>query len=117
MSPGNWPAPTRPASFPGAAAPAGPAPAAGVLRTARRLVEVVSEQLGPGRVAQLRHRVGLDLADPLAGDAVDLADLVQRLGLSVGQPEPHRHDAGLALGERAEDRLQLLLQQDEADRL
>ena len=34
-----------------------------------------------------------------------------------GQPEPHRHDAGLALGQGAEHLVQLLLQQGEADRL
>src|SRR3712207_1415828 len=46
-------------------------------------VEVVAEHLGARRVAQLRHRLGLDLTDPLAGHAVDLADLVQGLGLAV----------------------------------
>ena len=50
------------------------------------------------------------------GDPVDLADLTEGLGLPVGQPEPHGH-AGLALGQRAEDGVQLLLQQREADRL
>jgi hypothetical protein len=68
-------------------------------------------------VAQLRHDLGFDLPYPLPGDPVPLADLVQRLGLTVGQPEPHRDHAGLTFGERAEDGLQLLLQQDETDRL
>jgi hypothetical protein len=50
------------------------------------------------RVPEPGHYLRLDLPDALAGDAVDLADLVQRLGLAVGQPEPHRDHAGLALG-------------------
>ena len=70
-----------------------------------------------GWVAQLGHRLGLDLADPLAGHAVDLADLVERLGLAVGEAEAHRDHAGLALGEGVEHRVQLLLQQGEADRV
>jgi transposase InsO family protein len=44
------------------------------------LVEVVAQCLRAGRVAQLGHRFGLDLADSLAGHAVDLADLVQGAG-------------------------------------
>src|ERR1700735_4903506 len=63
-----------------------------------RLVQVVAEDLGPGRVAQLEHRLRLDLPDPLPGDPVDLADLVQRLRLAVGQAEPHRDHPRLALG-------------------
>src|SRR5258708_24017835 len=81
------------------------------------LVQVVPQDLGPRRVPELRHRLGLDLPDPLAGDAVDLADLVQRLRLAVGQAEAHRDHAGLALGERVEHRVQLLLEQRERDRV
>src|SRR5262249_50687531 len=73
-----------------------------------RLVEVVPQHLGARRVAQLRHGLGLDLADPLAGDAVDLADLVEGLGLAVREAEPHGHHAGLALGEGVQHRVQLL---------
>src|SRR5690242_5399218 len=42
-----------------------------------RSVEEVSEELGPGRVAQLVHGLGLDLADPLPGDPVQRADLIK----------------------------------------
>src|SRR5690606_37685185 len=63
-------------------------------------VEVVAQDLRAARVAQLGHGLGLDLADPLARHAVDLADLVERLGLAVGEAEAHRHHARLALGER-----------------
>jgi hypothetical protein len=38
-------------------------------------------------VAEFGHGLGLDLADPLPGHPVHLADLIQRLGLPVGQPE------------------------------
>src|SRR5262245_3691357 len=47
-------------------------------------VQVVPQHLGPGRVAELRHRLGLDLPDPLPGNAVDLADLVEGLRLAIG---------------------------------
>src|SRR6266699_7306577 len=80
-------------------------------------VEVVAEHLRAGRMAQLGHRLRLDLPDPLPGDAVDLADLVERLRLTVRQAEPHRDDPRFALGERVEHRVQLLLEQGEADGL
>src|SRR5689334_9503774 len=86
-------------------------------RYAGWLVQVVAEDLGAGGVAELGHGLGLDLADALAGDAVDFADLVQRLGLPVGQPEPHRDHPRLPLRQRVQHRVQLLLQQREADRL
>src|SRR5215831_2952150 len=79
-------------------------------RPSVRLVEVVPQHLGARRVAELRHGLRLDLPDPLAGHAVHLADLIQRLGLAIGQPEPHPDHARLTLGQRAEHRLELLLQ-------
>src|SRR5689334_21758159 len=87
------------------------------LLEAERSVQVVAQDLAATRVAQLAHRLGLDLPDPLAGHAVDLADLVERLRLAVGEAEPHRHHARLPLGERVEHRVQLLLEQREADRV
>src|SRR5690606_39672035 len=80
-------------------------------------VEVVAQDLRAARVAELRHGLGLDLPDALTRHAVDLADLVERLGLAVGEPEAHRHDARLALRERVEDLVQLLLQEREAHRV
>ena len=40
------------------------------------LVQVVPQDLRPRGVAQLGHGLGFDLADPLTGDSVDLADFV-----------------------------------------
>src|SRR5690606_41914811 len=40
-------------------------------------VEEAAELLGARRVAQLAQRLGLDLADPLAGDVELLADLFE----------------------------------------
>ncbi|MDT7547951.1 MAG: hypothetical protein QOE84_345 [Actinomycetota bacterium] len=40
------------------------------------LGEVVAKRLGTRGVAQLGHRLGLDLPDPLSADPVDVADLV-----------------------------------------
>ena len=91
--------------------------ASGAGRPPVRSVEVVPEELGAGRVAQLRHGLGFDLPDALPGDPVDLPDLVEGFGLPVGEAEPHGHHPGLALREGAEDRVELLLQQGEAGRL
>jgi hypothetical protein len=54
-------------------------------------VEVVAQQLGPGRVAQFGDGSGLDLADPLVGNAVRLADMVE--GLGWPSVRPYRIDA------------------------
>src|SRR3954454_20049753 len=77
------------------------------------LLEVVAELLRPRGVAQLRERLGLDLADPLAGEAELLADLVERARLAVGETEAQRDDRGLALGQRLEDAVELALEQAE----
>ena len=60
-----------------------------------------------------RHRLRLDLPDPLTGDAVDLPDVVERSRLPITQAVTQAHDTGFALAERVEYRPQLLLQQDE----
>src|SRR5690606_39425377 len=60
-------------------------------------VEIVAQDLGTRRVAQLGHRLGLDLPDPFPGHPVDLPDLVQGARLAVGPPEAQPHHARLAL--------------------
>src|SRR5438270_203928 len=76
--------PRRSRTRPTACPPAKPKPPAAELRAwleiagrqaGTRLIQVVAEHLGTGWVAQLRHGLGLDLADPLPGHPVDLADL------------------------------------------
>src|SRR5690242_19045009 len=68
-------------------------------------------------MTEFAHRLGLDLANPLSGDAIDLADLVQRLGLTVGEAEPHRYDARLPLAQGVQDGMELLLQERERHRV
>src|SRR6187431_3194356 len=62
-------------------------------------------------MAQLAQRLGLDLADPLAGDVELLADLFEGPGTPVLQAEPELQDASLAAGQRVQDRLDLLLEE------
>src|SRR5215208_5557790 len=64
--------------------------------TAGCSVQIVPQYLRPRWVPQLAHGLGLDLTDPLPSYPVDLADLIKRLRLTVGQSEPHRDDSSLA---------------------
>ena len=64
---------------------------------------------------ELRHRLGLDLTDPLAGHAERVADLVEGLRLPVAEAEAHADHAGLPLAQGVEQALKLLLQHREAD--
>jgi hypothetical protein len=38
-------------------------------------------------VAQLGHRPGFDLSDAFSGDAMDVADFIERAWSAVGEPE------------------------------
>src|SRR5437879_13405346 len=67
------------------------------------LLQVVAELLRARRVAQLAQRLGLDLADALAGDPEPLAHLFQRALAAVDQPEAQLQHAPLARRERVED--------------
>src|SRR6516164_10176357 len=53
---------------------------------ARRLVEVLAQQQGAAGVTELGQGLGLDLPDPLPGDAEFLADLLQGPRVPVGKP-------------------------------
>ena len=64
-------------------------------------------------MTELRHGLGLDLADSFAGHAVDLADFVEGLGLAVGHAEAHCDHAGFTLGEGVEHGVELFLQKGE----
>src|SRR5262249_45031111 len=54
------------------------------------------------RVAQLRHRPGLDLADPLTREVEVLPHLLERPRLAPVEAEAQREDLTLALVERRE---------------
>ncbi len=62
-------------------------------------------------MTQLAQCLGLDLADPLAGDVELLANLLQRAGSAVLQPEPELQHAPLTTGQRVQHRLHLLLEE------
>ena len=63
----------------------------------RALVEEVAQALRLAVALQLGHRLGLDLADALAGEAELLADLLQRARLPVLEAEAQLDDLALAL--------------------
>src|SRR5215471_4265474 len=94
--------PARPASAPMPGTEASPLSA-----------QVAPQQLGPAGMAQLRQRLGLDLPDPLPGDAELPAHLLQGPGVTVGQPEPQLDDLLLPAGQGVQDLLELILQHDE----
>src|SRR5881275_1933608 len=68
-------------------------------------------------MAQLRQRLRLDLPDALTRHTELLTDLLQRARMPVRQTEPQLDDALLPLGQRVQDRVELLLQQDERRRV
>src|SRR5438270_11332231 len=81
--------------------------------TERLFVEVVAQLLRARGMTQLRQRLRLDLPDPLSGDAELLADFFQRSGMSIGEAEAQLDDALLPVRKGVQDRVELLLQQDE----
>src|SRR5262249_8788343 len=83
--------------------------------TASRLLESDREEVARagvgGRVAQLRHRAGFDLADALAREVEELADLFEGPGLATVESEAQRQDLALTFVERSEQLLDLVGQQ------
>ena len=76
-----------------------------------RLFQIVTELLRPGGVPELREGLRLDLPDPLSSEVELAADLLQRPGVAVQQPEPELDDLLLSLRKRVKDRLELLLEE------
>ena len=68
-------------------------------------------------MTKLGKGLRLDLADPLPGHAELPPHFFQRPGMSVDQSEAKLDHLLLAFGQRVQDRLQLLLQEDEAGRV
>src|ERR1051325_4148960 len=67
------------------------------------------------RAPELRQRARLDLADPLARDAEMLAGLLERAGDAVVETVADAQDLLLALRERAEQAVELLVLELELD--
>ncbi len=63
-------------------------------------VEEAFELAGADRVLELADGLGLDLADALAGDFEDLADLFERVGVAVADAVAELDDLALAVGQR-----------------
>src|SRR5580704_3268853 len=59
---------------------------------------------------QLADRLGFDLADPLAGDFEDAAHLFQGVGVAVSEAVTQFDDFPLAISERLEDNVDLVLE-------
>lgn len=64
-------------------------------------------------VPEPAHRLLLDLSDALARHPVDLANFIERFALAIDEAEAHFYHACLALTERVEHIMQLLLQKRE----
>ena len=91
------------------ARPSGTGPPSGSIR---RLDGEQVPGAGVGRgVAQLRHRPGLDLADPLTGQVEVLADLFERAGLAPVEAEAQLEDLLLTGVERRQQAADLVGQQ------
>ena len=63
------------------------------------LLQVVLQLAAAGWVAELAQRLGLDLADPLAGDVELLAHFLERSGTPVLETEPELQHPPLASGQ------------------
>src|SRR5437660_12144751 len=66
---------------------------------------------------ELAQRLGLDLADALAGDGEVLADLLERVLAAVGEPEPEAQHLLLARRQRVQHPVGLLAEGQSDDRL
>src|SRR5215212_5795714 len=79
-------------------------------RTAN-LFEVILELAAAGGVAELAERLGLDLADPFAGDVELLADFLEGPRAPVLEAEAQLEHPSLAACQRVQNALHLLLQE------
>src|SRR5207302_2450800 len=62
------------------------------------------------RMLEFPDGLGLDLADPLARDLEDPADLLEGVGVAVPEPVAELDDLALAIGQGLEDLVDLLLE-------
>src|SRR3954452_14822174 len=80
------------------------------LRPSADAVEEALELAAAERVLQLADRLRLDLADPLPRHLEDPAHLLQRVGVAVPQAVPQLDDLALAVRQRLEHLLDLVLE-------
>src|SRR4030067_15102 len=81
------------------------------------VVREAFELAAAARVLELAQGLGLDLADALAGDLELLADLLEGVLVAVAQAEAHLEDPALAVRQRFQGLLDLLLEVDIDDRV
>src|SRR2546427_4774239 len=81
-----------------------------------QLFDEIFQALASRRMAQLAQRLGLDLADPLAGHPELPADFLQRPGTAIIEPEAQLQHLALTRRQRLQHVLQLLLQHGERRR-
>ena len=74
------------------------------------LLQLAREHLGPGRLAQLAQRLGLDLSNPLRADVEVFPDLLSGHRLVFVQAEAHAQHLFLSRGEGAQRVVQLTSQ-------
>src|SRR5262245_15222779 len=81
------------------------------------LVGKVPKVLPPGRMAELADRLGLDLADALAGDGEQLTDLLERVVHPLADAEAEAQHPLLPGRERGEHALGLVAKMGRLDGL
>src|SRR5207342_3582285 len=70
-----------------------------------------AQRLHVGRCRELAQGLGLELADALAGEPDDAADLLEVARVLAVEPEPHLEDAALAVAEPGYPLAELLVAQ------
>ena len=67
------------------------------MKREKKLLKEVAELLGSTGMTEFPQRLGLYLADSLAGDAEVVANLLQRPGSPILKPESQLENAGFTL--------------------
>src|SRR6478736_5323463 len=90
--------------------PLGKASFPDLVRGEKLIVQKAPQLPAPARMLQLPQRLGLDLADALAGDAELLADLFEGVVGVHADAEAHAQDAFFTRRERGQDARRRLAQ-------
>src|SRR5262245_26321591 len=78
--------------------------------TATNGLQEALEHAAANRMLELAHRLGLDLPDAFPRDTEDLADLLEGVGVAIPETVAQLDDLALAIGQRAEHLIELLLE-------